>query len=149
MSKTITVTVPEPTFSKPKIVAEAGTLTVTAEVPITAETSVPANLTAGADIPVAAEVPAAAVVIEVPVIAELPAVAEATVSTEAPFYILPDTLRNWPYERAISPYYRAAQAESVEWIESFHPFSPAAQKAFNKCDFSEYILCGSEERIFC
>ncbi|KAF8176079.1 terpenoid synthase [Pholiota molesta] len=62
--------------------------------------------------------------------------AEAVVNEEPPSYILPDTLRNWPYERIISPYYRAAQAESVEWLESFHPFTPQAQKAFNKCDFS-------------
>ncbi|KAF8902796.1 isoprenoid synthase domain-containing protein [Gymnopilus junonius] len=59
---------------------------------------------------------------------------------EVPFYILPDTLRNWPYaERVISPYYRAAQAESVAWLENFHPFTPAGQKAFNKCDFS--LIC--------
>ncbi|KAH9477371.1 Delta(6)-protoilludene synthase [Psilocybe cubensis] len=57
-------------------------------------------------------------------------------AAEPPFYMLPDTLRNWPYERIISPYYRAAQAESVAWLESFKPFSPAAQVAFNKCDFS-------------
>jgi len=140
MSKSITLTVPEPTVSKPETQAEDGAFT---EVPIAAETPVPANLTVAADVPVSAEVPAAAdlVVVEVPVTAELPAVAEATVSTEAPFYILPDTLRNWSYERIISPYYRAAQAESVGWIESFHPFSPAAQKAFNKCDFSKKILC--------
>lgn len=65
--------------------------------------------------------------------------AEAVVDAEPPSYILPDTLRNWPYERIISPYYRAAQAESVAWLESFHPFTPQAQKAFNKCDFSEYL----------
>lgn len=63
----------------------------------------------------------------------------ATPAARPPFYILPDTLRNWPYERIISPHYRAAQAESVAWLESFKPFSPAAQKAFNKCDFSEYL----------
>jgi hypothetical protein len=140
MSKTITVTAPEPIVSKPETQAKAGALTVTAGVSITAETPVPANLTVAADGPVAAEVPATAdlrLFVEGPSTAELPAVAETTVSTEAPFYILPDTLRNWPYERIISPYYRAAQAESVAWIESFHPFSPAAQKAFNKCDFSK------------
>ncbi|KAJ6561560.1 terpenoid synthase [Mycena vulgaris] len=54
----------------------------------------------------------------------------------APVYYLPDTLRNWPWERIISPHYLEAQAESVAWLESFHPFSPAAQRAFNKCDFS-------------
>lgn len=53
-------------------------------------------------------------------------------------YVLPDTLRNWPWKRIISPYYRAAQAESVAWLESFKPFSPEAQIWFNKCDFSVY-----------
>nr|BBH51498.1 putative sesquiterpene synthase [Clitopilus sp.] len=52
------------------------------------------------------------------------------------FYTLPDTLRNWPWKREISPYYRQCQAESVAWLESFRPFSPKAQVAFNKCDFS-------------
>lgn len=57
-------------------------------------------------------------------------------------YYLPDTLRNWPWHRIQSPHYREAQAESVAWLESFHPFTPAAQKAFNKCDFSRcsYLL---------
>ncbi|KAF7979340.1 hypothetical protein HWV62_42763 [Athelia sp. TMB] len=51
-------------------------------------------------------------------------------------YYLPYTLRNWPWERIISPHYLAAQAESVAWLESFHPFTKKAQIAFNKCDFS-------------
>ncbi|KAF9030695.1 terpenoid synthase [Hymenopellis radicata] len=54
-------------------------------------------------------------------------------------YYLPYTLRNWPWQRVISPHYRAAQKESVAWLESFKPFSPAAQIAFNKCDFS--LVC--------
>ena len=54
-------------------------------------------------------------------------------------YYLPYTLRNWPWERIISPHYLAAQAESVAWLESFHPFTKKAQIAFNKCDFSEAI----------
>lgn len=139
MSKDTTVTISELTVSKPDPQYKAGALTVAAKIPITAETPVPAILTVVADAPITAPVPGAAdlpVIVEVPVTAELPAVTEATVP-EAPFYILPDTLRNWPYERIISPYYRAAQAESVGWIESFHPFSPAAQKAFNRCDFSK------------
>lgn len=70
---------------------------------------------------------------------EVVAKAPATAGSEAPFYTLPDTLRNWPYERIISPYYRSAQAESVAWLESFKPFSPAAQVAFNKCDFSKNL----------
>ncbi|KAJ7753354.1 terpenoid synthase [Mycena maculata] len=56
--------------------------------------------------------------------------------SEPQVYRLPDTLRNWPWKRIISPHYRQAQAESVAWLESFHPFTPVAQRAFNKCDFS-------------
>lgn len=52
------------------------------------------------------------------------------------YYMLPDTLRIWPWKNIISPYYRQCQAESVEWLEGFKPFSPKAQVAFNKCDFS-------------
>ena len=52
-------------------------------------------------------------------------------------YCLPYTLRNWPWQRIISPHYRSCQAESVAWLESFKPFSPEAQIAFNKCDFSK------------
>jgi hypothetical protein len=51
-------------------------------------------------------------------------------------YYLPNTLRNWPWKRIISPHYRAAQVESVAWLESFRPFSPEDQVKFNKCDFS-------------
>lgn len=59
--------------------------------------------------------------------------------SQAHFY-LPETLRIWPWKRAISPHYEAAKAESVAWIESFKPFSPEAQLAFNKCNFSELRL---------
>ncbi|KAJ6465141.1 terpenoid synthase [Mycena vulgaris] len=59
----------------------------------------------------------------------------------APVYCLPDALRNWPWERIISPHYPEAEPESVAWLESFHPFSPAAQRAFNKCDFNDLRSC--------
>lgn len=51
-------------------------------------------------------------------------------------YYLPYTLRNWPWESTIGPHYAAAQAESVAWLESFHPFTPKTQMAFNKAKFS-------------
>ncbi|KZP33092.1 terpenoid synthase [Athelia psychrophila] len=61
----------------------------------------------------------------------------ATHSLKTPqTYYLPYTLRNWSWERIISPYYVATQAESVAWLESFRPFSPKAQAAFNNVDCS-------------
>ncbi|KAJ3559506.1 hypothetical protein NM688_g309 [Phlebia brevispora] len=56
-------------------------------------------------------------------------------------YHLPDTLRHWPWKADVNPYYQAAKAESVAWIESFKPFSPEAQTSFNKCDFSLLAAC--------
>ncbi|KAK7048258.1 isoprenoid synthase domain-containing protein [Favolaschia claudopus] len=51
-------------------------------------------------------------------------------------YYLPHTLHNWPYARLMNTYYRQAQAQSVAWLESFHPFFPQEQHVFNKCDLS-------------
>jgi hypothetical protein len=49
---------------------------------------------------------------------------------------IPDLLRNWPWERRLSPYYVDAKRESSAWVESFHPFDQRGQKAFNACDLS-------------
>lgn len=62
-------------------------------------------------------------------------------------YHLPYTLRNWPWESIIGPYYAAAQAESVAWLESFHPFTPKAQISFNKADFSAIIPTRSSKHL--
>ncbi|KAJ7120736.1 terpenoid synthase [Mycena crocata] len=51
------------------------------------------------------------------------------------FYI-PDTLRNWPWPRNLNPHYGVCKEESASWCDSFHAFSPKAQKAFNRCDFN-------------
>lgn len=53
-----------------------------------------------------------------------------------PIIRIPDTLVNWPWPRTASPYYEQCKAESTAWFESFKAFSPKAQKAFNRCDFS-------------
>lgn len=50
---------------------------------------------------------------------------------------LPDTLATWPWPRRVNPHYAEVKAASAAWLESFHAFSPKAQKAFNVCDFSE------------
>ncbi|KAH8886432.1 terpenoid synthase [Thozetella sp. PMI_491] len=48
---------------------------------------------------------------------------------------IPDTLASWPWPRACNPNYEICKQESSVWLESFHAFSPKAQKAFNRCDF--------------
>lgn len=57
----------------------------------------------------------------------------------AEYFTLPLTLRNWPWHRRISPFYKVAQAQSVAWLESFRPFSPQKMAAFNKCDFGQKL----------
>ncbi|KAJ6479121.1 terpenoid synthase [Mycena sanguinolenta] len=52
-----------------------------------------------------------------------------------PIY-LPDTLRNWPWLRHLSPHYPVCKEESEAWLETFKAFSPEAQQAFNLCDFN-------------
>ncbi|KAJ7835226.1 terpenoid synthase [Mycena leptocephala] len=51
-------------------------------------------------------------------------------------FCIPDTLRNWPWPRQLNPHYQVCKEESSAWCESFHAFSPKAQKAFNRCDFN-------------
>ncbi|KAJ6495182.1 terpenoid synthase [Mycena sanguinolenta] len=50
--------------------------------------------------------------------------------------LFPDTLRNWPWPRDLSPHFEVAKEESAAWFETFNAFSPKAQKAFNRCDFN-------------
>jgi hypothetical protein len=52
-----------------------------------------------------------------------------------PHYFLPQTLRNWPWQRNISPHCRSCKTESATWFESFKP-TPKVQAAFNKGDYS-------------
>ncbi|KAK7691180.1 hypothetical protein QCA50_006283 [Cerrena zonata] len=49
---------------------------------------------------------------------------------------IPDILRNWPWQRMLSPYYAVCKAESAAWCDSFNAFSPKAQAKFNRCDFN-------------
>ncbi|KAJ3777410.1 terpenoid synthase [Lentinula raphanica] len=51
-------------------------------------------------------------------------------------FVLPDTLRSWPWNRKLNPNYEKVKAESKAWLESFHAFPPKAQNAFNRCDFN-------------
>ncbi|KAH9885845.1 terpenoid synthase [Cubamyces lactineus] len=51
---------------------------------------------------------------------------------------LPDTMLRWPFPRRINPFYPEVAEESASWLRSFHAFSPAAQRAYDRCDFEEY-----------
>ncbi|CAL1709814.1 unnamed protein product [Somion occarium] len=57
-------------------------------------------------------------------------------STSIVQFCIPDILRTWPWPRRLSPHYAICKAESSAWCESFEAFSPKAQDAFNRCDFS-------------
>ncbi|KAI1789704.1 terpenoid synthase [Ganoderma leucocontextum] len=48
---------------------------------------------------------------------------------------LPETMAGWPLPRRVNPYYGKASEESSDWLRSFGAFTPAAQKAFDKCNF--------------
>lgn len=61
-----------------------------------------------------------------------------------PVIRIPDTLVNWPWPRTVNPHYERCKAESTAWLEGFKAFSPRAQKAFNRCDFSKWLY--AEER---
>ncbi|KAF8882266.1 isoprenoid synthase domain-containing protein [Infundibulicybe gibba] len=52
------------------------------------------------------------------------------------YYRIPDTLHNWPWRRHLNPHYSVCKMESAAWFETFKAFSPKAQDAFNRCDFS-------------
>jgi hypothetical protein len=54
----------------------------------------------------------------------------------SPTFRLPDTLARWPYARRLNTAYEEIKHESSNWLESFNAFSPKAQSAFDKCDFS-------------
>ncbi|KAM7192315.1 terpene cyclase [Naviculisporaceae sp. PSN 640] len=49
---------------------------------------------------------------------------------------IPDTLAHFPWPRSVNPHFEECKAESDAWIRSFRVFSPKAQKAFDRCDFS-------------
>jgi hypothetical protein len=49
---------------------------------------------------------------------------------------IPDTLAYFPWPRTLNPHFEECKAESDAWIQSFKVFTPKAQIAFNKCDFS-------------
>ncbi|KAJ7071626.1 isoprenoid synthase domain-containing protein, partial [Mycena amicta] len=48
---------------------------------------------------------------------------------------IPDTLRSWPWPRAINPWYAVCKEESAAWCEAFKAFGPKAQQNFNRANF--------------
>ena len=52
---------------------------------------------------------------------------------------IPNVLARWPWpDRRINPNYAVVKKEADNWMASFQPFSPKAQDAFNRCDFSKW-----------
>ncbi|KAI1789480.1 terpenoid synthase [Ganoderma leucocontextum] len=49
---------------------------------------------------------------------------------------IPDMLADWPWQRKINPLYQEVATESDAWLQSFLPFNPKSQHAF------ETIKCG-------
>lgn len=54
-------------------------------------------------------------------------------SADDDVFKLPDILARWPWKSAINKHYEKCDIESMAWSESFHAFSPKAQKIFNLC----------------
>jgi len=51
-------------------------------------------------------------------------------------YCIPDNLTSWKWPRHCNPYYPEVKAASAAWARSFGAFSPKAQYAYDRCDFS-------------
>ncbi|KAI9453186.1 terpenoid synthase [Russula earlei] len=51
-------------------------------------------------------------------------------------YRIPDNLTNWKWPRHLNPYYPEVKAASAAWARSFGAFSPKAQYAYDRCDFT-------------
>ena len=50
---------------------------------------------------------------------------------------IPNVLARWPWPRQINPNYASVKKEADAWMMGFQAFSPKAQDAFNRCNFSE------------
>jgi hypothetical protein len=59
-----------------------------------------------------------------------------TQSTMSNKYYIPDILENWKWPRVINPHFQEVKAASAAWARSFGAFSPKAQDAYDRCDFS-------------
>jgi hypothetical protein len=60
---------------------------------------------------------------------------------------LPETLKNWPWPRAVNPHYEEIAAKSLTWLHSYNFFPPKAQQAFDQCNYGEFFCqVGSDEK---
>ncbi|KAG1801186.1 terpenoid synthase [Suillus variegatus] len=62
---------------------------------------------------------------------------------------IPDLLARWPFPRRLNHHHSKVCAESFSWLASFKAFSPKAQQAFDRCNFSllgclAYPIAGEE-----
>ncbi|KAG2136963.1 terpenoid synthase [Suillus bovinus] len=68
---------------------------------------------------------------------------------------IPDILARWPFPRHLNQYYFQVRAESSAWFASFEAFSPKAQQAFDRSNFSlltclsNLNACEEHVRIAC
>ena len=60
-------------------------------------------------------------------------------------YYIPDNLAKWKWSRRINPHYAEVKAASTAWVRSFGAFSPKAQEAYDRCDFSTRIQMYSRQ----
>ena len=58
---------------------------------------------------------------------------------EEQFIYLPKTMEDWPWKRAINPFYEEVKAQSNDWLYTFNPFNERSQLAFDKCDFGKHL----------
>jgi hypothetical protein len=66
---------------------------------------------------------------------------------EEQFIYLPQTMEDWPWKRAINPFYKEVKAQSDGWLYTFNPFNERSQLAFDKCDFGKHpVFCNSNLR---
>ena len=52
-------------------------------------------------------------------------------------YRIPNVLQDWPWQRHVNVNLSEGSEESTKWLESFKPFTPKGQAAFNACNFGE------------
>lgn len=61
---------------------------------------------------------------------------QTMVLLQPPRIFIPDLLARWPSPRRINPHYATVGKDSAAWATTFRVFSPKAQRAFERCDFS-------------
>ncbi|THH27297.1 hypothetical protein EUX98_g6889 [Antrodiella citrinella] len=45
-------------------------------------------------------------------------------------------MSQWPWPRAMNPYYTQVKSESTAWFHSFKALKPQSQYAFDKCNLA-------------